>query len=89
MPVRQSTENIAAIHASTANDPNQPIPWRSQELRIASTTLQRILRKDLGLRPYKINLTQELKSRWITQHTIQSVYGKVSLMSVFSQETVQ
>lgn len=65
VPVRQrvgrSVENIAAVQASVANDPNQSIPRRSQELGIAQTTLWRILRKDLGLHPYKIKLTQELK----------------------------
>lgn len=65
MPVRQrtgrSTENIAAVSASVRNEPNQSIPRRSQELGISQTTLWRILRKDLGLHPYKIKLTQELK----------------------------
>lgn len=65
VPVRQrvgrSVENIAAVETSVANDPNQSIPRRSQELGIAQTTLRRILRKDLGLHPYKIQLTQELK----------------------------
>ncbi|GFY50652.1 histone-lysine N-methyltransferase SETMAR [Trichonephila inaurata madagascariensis] len=65
VPVRlrvgRSVENIAAVETSIENDPNQPIPWRSQELGIAKTTLWRILRKDLTLHPYKIRLTQELK----------------------------
>lgn len=59
--VGRSVENIAAVQTSVANDPNQSIPRRSQELGIAQTTLWRILRKDLGLHPYKIKLTQELK----------------------------
>ncbi|GFS63733.1 putative DD41D transposase [Trichonephila inaurata madagascariensis] len=65
VPVRlrvgRSVENIAAVETSVANDPNQSIPRRSQELGIAKTTLWRILRKDLTLHPYKIRLTQELK----------------------------
>ncbi|GFY77080.1 histone-lysine N-methyltransferase SETMAR [Trichonephila inaurata madagascariensis] len=65
LPVRlrvgRSVENIAAVETSVANDPNQSIPRRSQELGIAKTTLWRILRKDLTLHPYKIRLTQELK----------------------------
>lgn len=65
VPVRQrsgrSAENIAVVEASIANDPNQSIPRRSQELGISQATLWRILRKDLGLHPYKIKLTQELK----------------------------
>ncbi|GFY43576.1 histone-lysine N-methyltransferase SETMAR [Trichonephila inaurata madagascariensis] len=48
VPVRlrvgRSVENIAAVETSVANDPNQSIPRRSQELGIAKTTLWRILR---------------------------------------------
>ena len=65
VPVRQrvgrSVENITAIETSVANDPNQSIPRRSQELGIAQTSLWQILRKDLDLHSYKIKLTQELK----------------------------
>lgn len=65
VPVRlrfaRSVENIAAVEASVANDPNQSISRRSQELGLSETTLWRILHKDLGLHPYKIKLTQELK----------------------------
>ena len=65
MPLRQrvdrSAAHIAAIQTSVANDLNQPIPRRSQELHTAKTTLWRILHKDIGLHPYKIMLTQELK----------------------------
>lgn len=57
----RSEENIAAVRASVAEQPKQSIPRRSQELGISQTSLWRILRKDLGLHPYKIVLTQELK----------------------------
>ncbi|GFY71727.1 putative DD41D transposase [Trichonephila inaurata madagascariensis] len=57
MPVRlrvgRSVENIAAVETSVANDPNQSIPRRSQELGIAKTTLWRILLKDLTLHQLK------------------------------------
>ena len=43
------------------NDPNLSIPRRAQQLRLSHNTTWRILRKDLGLFPYKIQLTQELK----------------------------
>ena len=43
------------------NDPNLSIRRRAQELRLSQTSTWRILRKDLGLFPYKIQLTQELK----------------------------
>jgi len=65
VPIRQRTsrsiENIAAVEASVAEDRNLSIPRRSQQLGLSQTTTWRILRKDLGLHPYKIVLTQELK----------------------------
>ena len=59
--IYRSEEIIAAVSASTQNEPNQSIPRRSQELGIAQTTLWRIMQKDLGLYAFKIKLTQELK----------------------------
>ena len=65
VPVRQrtsrSTEIITAVRASVENESNQSIRRRSQELGISQTTLWRILHEGLGLHPYKIKLTQELK----------------------------
>ncbi|CAF1523416.1 unnamed protein product [Didymodactylos carnosus] len=65
VPVRQrnarSEANIAAVNESVRENPNLSIPRRSQELGISQTSTWRILRKDLGLHPYKIQLTQELK----------------------------
>ncbi len=65
VPVKQrkarSEQNIAAASASVEQDPNQSLTRRSQSLGISVTSLWRILRKDLGLHPYKIKLTQELK----------------------------
>lgn len=65
VPVRRrnarSEENIAAAEASVQEDPNQSLTRRSQHLSISVTSLWRILRKDLGLHPYKIKLTHELK----------------------------
>ena len=59
--IARSEEIIAAVSASIQNEPNQPIPRRSQELGIAQTKLWRIMRKDLGLHAFKIKFTQELK----------------------------
>jgi Helix-turn-helix domain (DUF4817) len=80
VPVRQrnarSEENIAAVRESVANDPNVSIPRRSQQLEISQTTLWRILRKDLGLRAYKIALTQELK---VTDHRMRRIFSDWAL----------
>ncbi|XP_033213781.1 uncharacterized protein LOC117170846 [Belonocnema kinseyi] len=65
VPVRhrsaRSVENIADASALIKEDPNQFLTRRSQALRLSVTSLWRIVRKDLGLHPYKIKLTQELK----------------------------
>lgn len=64
-PIRRrnarSEENIAAVRENVRADKNVSIPRRAQQLGLSKSTLWRILRKDLGLRPYKIALTQELK----------------------------
>lgn len=64
-PVRQrnarSVENIAAVRESVQDNPRQSIPRRAQELGLSQSSTWRILRRDLGLHPYKIQLTQELK----------------------------
>ena len=65
VPVRQrnarSEANIAAVNEGVHENPNLSVPRQSQELGISQTSTWRILRKDLGLHPYKIQLTQELK----------------------------
>ena len=62
MPVRQrsarSVENIAAAKTSVEEN---PLTRRSQALGISVSSLWRILGNYLGLHPYKIKLTQELK----------------------------
>ena len=55
----RSLENVAAAEASAEESPNVSFTRRFQALGISVTSLWRILRKDLGLHPYKSNLTQE------------------------------
>lgn len=59
-PVR-SAENIAAVEASVEGDRNLSIRRRAQEIGLCPSTVWKILRKDLGLKAYKIQLVQELK----------------------------
>jgi len=59
-PVR-STENIAAVAQSVLEQPSTSTRHRSQNLNISRTSLRRILNKDLGMKPYKVQLVQELK----------------------------
>ena len=54
-------ENIAAVAKSVCEAPSTSIHRRSQQLNILETSLRRILHKDLGLTPYKVQLLQELK----------------------------
>ena len=65
-PVRRrnvrSIDNIAVILKSVRENSNLSITRRSQEVGISKASTWRILRKDLGLHPYKIQLTQELKT---------------------------
>ncbi|EFN79652.1 hypothetical protein EAI_17038, partial [Harpegnathos saltator] len=57
----RSAENIVAVSESVQDNPRQSIPRRAQELGLSQTSTWRILRRDLGLHPYKIQLAQELK----------------------------
>ena len=59
--IAHSTENIAIVNESVAEDPNVSIPHRSQELGLSYGTLWRILHLDLHLHPYKAQLMQQLK----------------------------
>lgn len=58
---KRSVENIAAVRDSVAARPSTSIRHRCQELNIHRSTLQRILKKDLHLHAYKIQLTQQLQ----------------------------
>jgi len=57
-PVR-STENIAAVAQSVLEQPSTLTRDRSQNVNISRTSLRRILNKDLGMKPYKVQLVQE------------------------------
>lgn len=58
----RSEGNIAAVAASVREDREESIRRRSQQLGLSYATTWRILRKDLGLKAYKIQLVQELKA---------------------------
>ncbi|GFU17712.1 DUF4817 domain-containing protein [Trichonephila clavipes] len=57
----RTEEAIATIERSIEEDPNESIRHRAQELDLCPSTLWKILRKDLGLHAYKIQLVQELR----------------------------
>ena len=64
-PVRQrnarSAENIAAVRESVQENLRQTILRRAQELGPSQISTWGILRLDLGVHPYKIQLIQEFK----------------------------
>lgn len=57
---RRSNENIEAVRESVAENPDVSYRRRSQQLKISGTTLRRILKQDLQMFPYKVQLTQRL-----------------------------
>ena len=57
----RSQEHINMVRDSVAEDQQTSIARRSQQLEITQTTLWRILHKDLALKPYKVQLVQELQ----------------------------
>ncbi|KAL4125925.1 hypothetical protein QTP88_010162 [Uroleucon formosanum] len=58
---QRTNENIAVVNDSVIVSPSKSIRRRSQQLGIGISSLQRILKNDLHLHAYKIQLTQELK----------------------------
>ena len=63
----------AAVERSVEKEPNESIRHRAQQLELCSSTLWKILRKDLGLRAYKIQLVQQLKPR---DHNARRTFGE-------------
>lgn len=61
MRTGRSAQNIAAVAESVREDRDESIRRRSQSLGLSYGTLWRILKRDLGLKAYKIQLVQELK----------------------------
>ena len=57
----RTLENIAAVVESVCEAPSTSIHRRSQQLNISETSLRRILHKDLGMQPHKVQLVQKLK----------------------------
>ena len=51
-------ESTAAMAESVRETPSTSIHRRSQQLNISKTSLSRILHKDLGVMPYKVQLVQ-------------------------------
>ena len=59
-----TAENIAVVTESVCEAPPTSIHLRFQQLNISETSLRRILHRDLGMTPYKVQLVQELKPNY-------------------------
>ena len=59
--VKKVKETGILIDKPKREAPSTSIHRRSQQLNISETSLRRILHKDLGMPPYKVQLVQELK----------------------------
>ena len=71
----RTEENIASVSESVAEDREMSIRCRSQQLGLCYSTTWKILRKDLGVKPYKIQLVQELKPNDLPQRRIFSEWA--------------
>ena len=58
----RSAENMAAVAQTVLEHPSTSTRHRSQELNIPCISLRRILHKYLGMKAYKVQIVQELKS---------------------------
>ena len=72
----RSEENIARVRESVAESPKTSTRRRVQHLNISQLSLRRILKKDLHLFPYKIQLVQKLLPR---NHNQRLKYSNVIL----------
>ena len=72
----RTEESIAVVEASVEENGILSIRRRAQEVGLCPSTLWKILRKDLGLVPYKIQLVQELKPH---DHHMRSEFNNWSL----------
>lgn len=58
---RRNEENVAQLNVYVQDDPCLPTRKPSDAMAIPPTSLRRIMKLDLKLHPYKIQLVQELK----------------------------
>lgn len=86
----RSEANINQVRADTQARPNVSLSKRSTQLELSKTSLWRILKKDLSLFRYKIQITQHLKDTDppLRLRYAQSVANKVTQDPNFWQKIV-
>ena len=80
---KRSTTTIEAVRVSVEDNPETSTRHRAQEVGVCHETVRRILRDDLHLFPYKIQLTQELK---FTDHKLRRRFVKIMFERMESQD---
>lgn len=60
----RSIENISVVSESVTENPRTSIRHRAQEIGLSRSSLHRILKLDLKLHAYKVQLTQQIKIRY-------------------------
>ena len=67
LPIVRTQENIAKVQESVERSPKKSIRRRSQQMGFSRESLRRMLNKDLGLYPYRIQVKQQLTACHIRQ----------------------
>ena len=83
----RTQENIAAVSASVNDDHQLSIRRRWQQLDLCYSTTWKILRQNLGVKPFKMQLAQELKPNDLTQRRIFGEWA-LGLRSTFYRKIV-
>ena len=86
----RTEENIAAVSACINDDHQLSIRRRSEQVGLYYSTTRRILRKDIGVTLFKMQLLQELKSNEPPQRRIFGDWdlGKLAENSLLYREIV-
>ncbi|GFV94077.1 hypothetical protein TNCV_2957391 [Trichonephila clavipes] len=66
-------DNVETVWQSVADDPSVSTRHRSSQLSISRTTLRRILKLDLKMYPYKIQIVQTLLPQ---DHLLREIFGE-------------
>ena len=90
-PTRLWTEENTIVVSGSDNDDHQfSIRRRSQQLGLSESTMWKILQKDLGVKPFKIQQVQELKPNHLPQRRILGEWalGKLAEYPLFYRKIV-
>ena len=86
----RTEENLAVVSASVNDDRQLSIRRCMQQLDLCNATTWQILQKDLGVKPFKVQLVQELKPNDLSQCRIfgEWALGKLAKDPLFYRKIV-